>query len=319
MNKAIQDYFFSATKSAFNIRMNRITCVVLALISTLSSDIQAKDLSVLILSSSDKPYINVITQNISNQLANSDIQVKKPNSYEITNANQHDLIITIGSESMNKALQNTSSTTPVYSLLIPKSTANNLSQDNHRIWAAQVIDQPFDRQLLMIKHLFGQNKKIGVLLGPVSSRNRAKIEQAARNLGLTINFSLIQKPDELIPALKETINNNDILLSVPDPVVYSKNTIRGILLLTYRNKTPVVGFSRSYVKAGATASLYSTPEQIAADAAENIKKFFLNNRKFTRKEYNPESFSIETNNKVIKAMKLQIHDKDVIMKLIRNQ
>ena len=299
--------------------MKRSACVALALSPFLSPGIQAKDQSVLILSSSDKPYINLITQSISKQLANSDIQVNIPNSYETTDANQHNLIITIGSQSANQVLQDTSATTPVYSLLIPESTANNLAQDNHRLWAAQVIDQPFDRQLLMIKHLFGQNKKIGVLLGPASSRSRTKIERAARNLGVTINYSLIQESDELIPALKETINNNDILLAVPDPVVYSKNTIRGILLLTYRSKTPVIGFSKSYVKAGATAGLYSTPEQIATDAAENIKKFFLNNRKFTHKKYHPELFSIEINKKVIKAMKLHINDNDVLKKLISKQ
>ena len=319
MSKVTRNPYFTRTATALMKQVKCMTCVTLILISILPLTTHAKDRSILILSSSDKPYINDITQYISKQLANSDIQVNTPNSYETINANQHDLIITIGSESANQALQDTSSSTPIYSLLIPESTANNLAQDNHRLWAAQVIDQPFDRQLLMIKHLFGQNKKIGVLLGPASSRNRTKIEQAARNLGLTINFSLIKNSDELIPALKETINNNDILLSVPDPVVYSKNTIRGILLLTYRRKTPVIGFSKSYVKAGATAGLYSTPEQIATDAAKNIKEFFLNNRKFTRKEYYPELFSIEINNKVIKAMKPQINDKDVIMKLIRKQ
>ena len=156
-------------------------------------------------------------------------------------------------------------------------------------------------------------------MGPASSKSRTKIEQAARKLGMTINYSLIQNPDELIPALKETINKNDILLATPDPAVYSKNTIRGILLLTYRSKTPVIGFSKSYVKAGATAGLYSTPEQIATDAAENIKKFFLNNRKFTHKKYHPELFSIEINKKVIKAMKLHINDNDVLKKLISKQ
>ena len=117
--------------------MKRLACVALVLSPFLSPGIQAKDQSVLILSSSDKPYINLITQSISKQLANSDIQVNIPNSYETTDANQHNLIITIGSQSANQVLQDTSATTPVYSLLIPESTANNLAQDNHRLLAAQ--------------------------------------------------------------------------------------------------------------------------------------------------------------------------------------
>ena len=100
------------------------------------------------------------------------------------------------------------------------------------------------------------------------------------------------------------------------PVVYNKKSIRGILLLTYRNKTPVVGFSKSYIKAGATTGLYSTPEQIAIDAAGNIINFFRNNMKFSSNKYRPESFSMDINTRVAKAIKLEIADKNGIINSI---
>ena len=318
MSKVTRNPYFTRTITAFMKQVKCMTCFALVLISILPLNIHAKDRSILILSSNDKSYINSITQNISQALSDSDTQVTSTNSYEIPNSNKHDLIITVGSQPAIKALQDKSSKTPIYSLLIPEAVANELATSD-RLWATQVIDQPFDRQLMMIKYLFGDNKKIGVLLGPASSRSRKDIESAAKNLRVTINYSQIDTSDQLIPALKATIHKNDILLAVPDPMVYSKNTIRGILLLTYRSKLPVIGFSKSYIKAGATAGIYSTPEQIAADAVENIKNFFLNNRNFNSNKYHPKLFNMDINKNIVKAMKLKINDKNVLKKLSKRQ
>lgn len=87
------------------------------------------------------------------------------------------------------------------------------------------------------------------------------------------------------------------------------------MLLTYRNKTPVIGFSRAYIKAGATAGIYSTPEQIASDAIRNIERFFRNGNEFDRKIIYPESFSIEVNKQVAESMRLTINEKDIMNKL----
>ena len=99
---------------------------------------------------------------------------------------------------------------------------NKLAQNNHRAWAAQVIDQPFKRQLLLITNLFGYDKKIGILLGPSSSGNKDEIKQAARATGLTVNYRTIKTTEDLMPALKEIIIKNDVLLAAPDPVVHNK-------------------------------------------------------------------------------------------------
>jgi signal transduction histidine kinase len=59
-----------------------------------------------------------------------------------------------------------------------------------------------------------------------------------------------------------------ILLAVPDSTVYNNRTISNILLTAYHQRSPVVGFSPAYVKAGALLALYSTPAQVGQQAGE---------------------------------------------------
>lgn len=291
--------------------IKKITLVlfILCLISPAIS--QAKDYSIMIASDTNKPYNSIIVQNIINRLADSNIRVLTNDKVEKNTQQEYNLLVTIGSQFAHEALQNPETTRPVLSLLIPELTVSQLDNKYNKTWSAQIIDQPYETQLRLINHLFGKKSRLGIILGPASVTVKDKIKQAAAITGTKVDFKEINQPDQLIPSLKNLIETNDILLAIPDPVVYNKNTIRGILLLTYRNRTPVIGFSRSYIKAGATAGIYSTPEQIASDATDNIKSFFRNNQKFNSTKLYPTQYSIETNNRVIESMQLNINIKDI--------
>jgi hypothetical protein len=73
---------------------------------------------------------------------------------------------------------------------------------------------------------------------------------------------------EDINRLLNQIAQTDVLLALPDSTVYSTESIRNILLSTYRHKQGVIGFSGDMVKAGALATTYSEIEDIDAQVAE---------------------------------------------------
>ena len=275
--------------------------------------------SLLLIADPDKTYSNNIRQSIINNLADTHIKIISSNHNTAIDSKTSDLIVTIGSSLARQVMETTESTTPVFSVLVPEAVIDEVTNKNNRPWAVQVIDQPIERQLLLIKHMFGKDTKIGIILGPVSSNKKNKIEQAAIDSGSSVSIKNIETTEQLIPTLKDTISQNDLILAIPDPVVYSKNTIRGILLLTYRSKTPVIGFSQSYIKAGATAGLYSTPEQIAQDAAQNIKNFFKNGKEFEQNVYHPHSFSVDINRRVAETLRLNINYREIINKINNKQ
>jgi len=74
----------------------------------------------------------------------------------------------------------------------------------------------------------------------------------------------LRSKDTLFSDLDELLIDSDVLLAVPDSEIYNSNSIRNILLSSYRRGIPLVGFSQAYVKAGALCAIFSTPEQLAA-------------------------------------------------------
>ena len=110
-------------------------------------------------------------------------------------------------------------------------------------------------------------RTLGVLLGPSNAALQAPLAQLAERLGYKLVVRQVNEQAALLPALQQTLEPSDALLALPDPLVFSRNTAQTVLLTSYRHQTPVIGYSRAYVTAGALAAVFSTPEQIAQQAA----------------------------------------------------
>jgi len=95
-----------------------------------------------------------------------------------------------------------------------------------------------------------------------------------------------------------------VLLALPDAAIYNTSTIRNILLATYRNKVPLVGFSPGYVKAGALCAVYSTPAQIAAQSLAIIQDY-AETRTLPAAHYAKE-FEVSVNEQVARSLGLNI-------------
>ncbi len=106
--------------------------------------------------------------------------------------------------------------------LIPKAAADQLSLDStaHRNTTIY-LDQPIRRQLRLTA-IAKPNARVGVLLGPTTQELRPRIEQEAAKLGLLVNYRNIMKEEMIGPSLKNLLNNSDILLALPDQVIYSR-------------------------------------------------------------------------------------------------
>jgi len=76
-----------------------------------------------------------------------------------------------------------------------------------------------------------------------------------------------------INRLLNRIAQTEVLLALPDNAVFNAETIRNILLSTYRHKQAVIGFSSDMVRAGALASTYSDIEDIDVQVAETVAHF----------------------------------------------
>ena len=226
------------------------------------------------------------------------------------------LIISIGSQT-TKFLLDADIKTPVLSLLIPRHIAHTLRLEHpSKNWSSLYIDQPLLRQFHLITSVLGPGKNTGILLGPYTIDLKESLHKESAKTSHKIKIMEITSTDMLTPALMSLSHTADVLLTIPDPVVYNKNTIRSFLSLAYRKKTPIIGFSKAYVKAGAIAALYSKPQQIAKQATD-ISKYFLNKGKFNSKKAYPEDFSVALNKNIARSLGIKLLPKETIIKLIK--
>jgi ABC-type uncharacterized transport system substrate-binding protein len=132
---------------------------------------------------------------------------------------------------------------------------------------AVVLDQPAVRQMALLRYAFPNMRRVGLMLGPDSLWSQSQFDKAASDLGLQANIYTVGGDADIYPTLRRVLEENDLLLAVPDTTVYNGGTIQNVLLASYRQRVPLIGFSPAYVRAGAMLALYSTPRQIGSQTA----------------------------------------------------
>lgn len=164
-------------------------------------------------------------------------------------------------------------------VLVPKEGVNKLQKEFSaqeksaaNAFSAIYLDQPYKRQLDLITAVLPHARSIGVLYSTAPAElNKLSALAGSRKLEFHERSSV--SSSNLYSNLQSLLLSSDVLLALPDAEIYNASTIRNILLATYRNKVPLVGFSSAYVKAGALCAVFSTPEQIARQSLNIIQEY----------------------------------------------
>lgn len=217
-----------------------------------------------------------------------------------------ELVIAFGVEGAKGAAR-LDSRIPVLGIFVPKKAFDAiLPLRNSGKFSAIFIDQPLERQMMLARLAFSKSRHVGVLLGPNSSGELPSLQKAASVSGIELSAVTISSRSEMFSALELLLKKSDVMLAVPDPLVFNSDTISGILLSAYRHNIPLIGFSPSYVRAGALAALYSSVEQVGWQTAEAVSEFSRTGV-LPQPEY-PVYFTVGINKYVARSMGIEIQD-----------
>lgn len=222
------------------------------------------------------------------------------------------LVIAVGVDAASAAIQGAEPGTAVLCVLIPRTAYESLMASNRegRRFSAIYLDTPATRQLELIRLLLPQARSVGTVLGSVSVREREPLRAAARERGLTLQAEFAQRDSELYPALKSVLAESDVFLALPDPSVINASTAQNVLITAFRSQVPVVGYTASYVKAGALAAVYSTPQQIGQETGQ-IAKAFQRTNNLPAPKY-PRYFSVGVNATLMRTMGMPAADEQAL-------
>lgn len=221
-----------------------------------------------------------------------------------------DLIVTVGTAAARDAAALPRPHPPLLHALLPRSTYATL-QAPEKPAPAIVLDQPLERRLNLLRLALPDSQRVAVLLGP-TSRGLYRDLETAINHHWHLHSERVYGSEDILPALRKLLPGNDVFMALADPLVFNRHTVQGVLLTTYRQRVPVLAYSRNYVKAGALLAVYSTPEQIGRQLGEWLTDLAGSGRWQAQGMRYPRYFQVAVNPQVARSLGLKVPDETVL-------
>ena len=309
-----------ASKQTALLALLFISCPLSA---TEASEHSAKLLYVI---SKDTSFYQRFTDNLQRYINTDNTTSQHQSSHRISSNNPalkseidagHKLIVSIGSDALN-AISKANYLGPHFSVLVPAETVKNKKHSGN--YSALYVDHPASLYLKLIKAAMPKTNHVGILLGPSSSHHETELINSAASVKLQLQIKKITYSKDVSRNAGQLASDVDVMLALPDPVIHNSQTAQSILYAGYRHKVPVVAYSSSYLKAGALISLYSSPDQIAKNAAEHINLRLRANPDHIPISLHPSIFSIGINKSVSRSLGYEsLNETELMNALITNK
>ena len=218
------------------------------------------------------------------------------------------LLVAVGTGAAN-LLASKDSRIPLIATLLPASSFEQIVLATGRkpsaTFSAVFLNQPFSRQLDLIRLALPEARRVGVLWGPGSLTQAPALQVATQARGLQLVAGVVGAGEPAYPALQKVLEDADLLLAVANPQLYNSASIQNILLSSYRSKVPFIGFSPSYVQAGAVFAVYSTPAMVGRQTAV-MARSILQGRWLPALPQYPQDFNVSVNDQVARSLGLKL-------------
>lgn len=264
----------------------------------------------IVLSDDSAPYQEVY-EAIKARADDHDITVSRLYADAASEAALNAKLIVVAGVRAAESVASIAGQSPVLAVLVPKdwyrkTGRQRLAGNEHRPVSAIYLDQPYERQARLIHLAFPNAKRVGVLVSAAQLAVSEDIGAALRAQGLTLVAEVLEPGQKLIEPLEKVLSMSDLMLAVPDPEVFNRNTAQSVLLTSYRYRDPVLGYSRSLARAGALLALYSSPAQIGRQAAELIVKQMETPSSHLPDPAHPRYFSVAVNQQVARSLGFEL-------------
>lgn len=224
-----------------------------------------------------------------------------------------DLIVAVGMKATEMAIFQ--STNPVLAVMLPQAsydalTARIASSPRALNVAAIYLNQPWERQLDFLFAVLPERRKVGLLYSPDMQKELPHLREEIISHGGSVMAQPVYSDATLFADLEKVLQSSEVLLAVPDSAIYSSSNVRNILLSTYRQNVPLIGWSQAYVNAGAVAALFSTPEQLAEQSVATVLGYAQTAR-WPLSQY-PHHYTIALNQQVARSLGIVLESDEAI-------
>lgn len=225
-----------------------------------------------------------------------------------------DLILSVGIKSAEWVAGRTS--IPMLAAMVPRNGTTKIfaTRPGDAQTSAIFLDQPWARQVALLRAALPDRARVGVLHSPASAIDIGELRRQLARRGATLIETQHTATELLFDDLDELLSRCDVLLALPDGRLFNGANIRNILLSSYNRGVPLVGFSEAFVKAGALVAVFSTPEQLAVQA-RTAAIAYARLRQLPAPQA-PTLFSIAVNQEVARSLGIAVRTAEALRALI---
>lgn len=291
-------------------------CLLLCLLCLCSSAATADDVSILIIKSHDNPFYNQSIQNLINKTEQgANFNIVSARAYEKNHQDyKPDIIITLGTKAAELTHETQYKIPVIHSYITEFQIREYPGVERHY---SVLLDQPLERYLRFIQSLLPAIK-VGILKTQRNQFDSSLLKNMEKSTGLEINQYLFHPDDNPVTRVRSILQSDDVLLSLPEPLIYNHQTLKGVLLSSYRLNKPVVSYSPAHVKSGALAAIYISPSQIGIQLAGILNKLMSGLLKDQSQEFYAGGFEISINRQVAHSLRIDIPSEQEIIQRIQS-
>jgi ABC-type uncharacterized transport system substrate-binding protein len=221
---------------------------------------------------------------------------------ELTNA-ANQLTIAVGADAM-RAVATANGRIPLIATMVFRADVASLRTAEGggvRLAGAVWLDVPVSQVVAGVRVVFPDTTRLAVVRSPSQA---ASSEGLAPSLplpaGVTLKSVEVESAAELIASIRKLRGQVEFMICLPDSNLYNKTTVEPLILASLEHKLPLIGYSVSFVRAGALLGVYPDFSDIGRQTAALAERQ-LSNPSAAREEY-PRRTGIAVNERVLHLM-----------------
>lgn len=169
------------------------------------------------------------------------------------------------------------------------------------------INHSLQEQFNLMKRILPRVRRVGVLYNPAENQQLVEVaESVAQKAGITLIEERVELPSNLPNALQSIGNTAQLIWGIADHTVLVPETVKHLLIYSFRNRIPLSGLSEAWVSAGALYALERDYFDIGVQCGEIAVKILNGTSPGAIPPSRPRKVHYMLNLKTARHMKLDI-------------
>lgn len=211
------------------------------------------------------------------------------------------LIVAMGAEALERMAAARPGAVAVASMALRADMARH--EAGLKLEARVVLDVPAGRLVNELRSLFPNKARFGVIRNPDRPGSLDTGLAKVKPSGSSIQMVDCGRAEDLLAAFLSMRGKVDLVIAVPDGTLYNGATVKPLLMASLENRLPLVGFSASFVRAGAVAGVYPDFEEVGVQTGD-VTRSVLSGA--PGGEYEPQRLVVGVNLKVARLLGLEV-------------